>query len=100
MFFDTTKAMVKDVRADVLNRGEVQGFLLTVYCCLFLLGLWGNFYVLGLGLPEPLAWMLWFAGLFPVLFLYALWEINAVQSNSLWPKVWYIRNKQIWPRQK
>lgn len=100
MFFDTTKALLNDVHTEAQKRGPVKAFMFTVYCCLFLLGFLSSTYVLGLGLPEPLAWTLWFAGIAPVIFLYGLWEINAVQSNSLLPKVWYIRNKQIWPRQK
>jgi hypothetical protein len=99
MFFDTTKAMLKEIRADVQASGPIKSVAFKVYCliafaefvCLQL------FY--SLGLSELLTWALWAACLFPVMFLYVLWEENAVKSNALWPKVWYFRKTQIWPRQ-
>ena len=100
MFFDTTKAMLKEIRADVQASGPIKSVAFKVYCLMVFAAFVCLQLLFSLGLSEPLTWALWFAGIAPVLFLYALWEINAVQSNSLWPKVWYIRNKQVWPRQK
>ncbi len=100
MFFDTTKAMLKDISADVQLSGPIKSVAFKVYCLIFFAAFVCLQLLSSLGLSEPLTWALWFAGLFPVLFLYVLWEENVVKSNSLWPKVWYIRNKQVWPRQK
>lgn len=100
MFFDTTKAMLKDIGVEVQEMGPIKCFAFKVASCLFVFIFLSDIYVFSLGLPEPLAWVLWISGIAPVAFLYGLWEVNAVQSNSLWPKIWMIRGKQIWPRQK
>lgn len=104
MFFDTTKAMLKDIRADVQKSGPVQAFAYRVICLLAFASFMFLGFLFTLGLPEPLTWILWFAGVFPVLFFYALWEYNlpseAHYLSECWPKIWYFRGKQLWPRQK
>lgn len=100
MFFDTTKAMLKQVHSDAQKGGPIKYFSFKVYCLIAFAAFVCLQLLFSIGLSEPMTWALWFAGLCPVIFLYGLWEINAVQSNSLWPKVWYFRRNQIWPRQK
>ena len=100
MFFDTTKAMLKQVHADVQEGGPIKSFSFNVCILLYFAGFCLLGYVYSLGLPEPLTWILWGAGVAPFLFFYVLWETNALRCNSLWPKVWYFRKTQIWPRQK
>ena len=79
----------------------VQAFVFRVYCCLAIVAFLFFFFFSSLGLPELLAWLIFVAGLLPVLFLYVLWEENLPNdAYCLWPKVWYFRGRQIWPRQK
>ncbi len=104
MFFKSSRALIKDVRAEVQKSAPVKRFAFKVYCCLFIFVLCFYSYVFSFGLSEPLTWAIWAVGVAPVVFFYALWEVNlpaeAELVRDLWPKVWYVRNKQIWPRQK
>lgn len=104
MFFDTNKAQFKEVRAHVNKSGPAKAFAFKIYCFVFLVSFLYLIYIFSLGLSESLEWGFALAGILPLAFLYGLWEVNipanAQTPSDCWPKVWYIRNKQIWPRQK
>jgi len=104
MIFKIARAMFKDVQSEVRVNGPVKMVLFHVYCTMFIAAGLFLLYVYSLGLPEVLTWIVWGVGIFPFLFLYALWDENipkkSTDLNDLRPKVWYFRSRQIWPRQK
>lgn len=90
-----------DAHAQLVSIRRANYYFIRLRVLLALLLLFVTWGLGGLNISGVAQWMLGTLVLSPFIILLGLWEANVPNgADYIWPKVWFFRGQQIWPRQK